>query len=417
MRFFPRTARHRLVAASAACTVAVGALAVPLAHADDHLKHRQHHVQSQIRSAHHDLDESSSRLRRATARLQGAKAELTSAQRELSAVRTKLAAARLYDRQMQAKLNAAIARLENARTDLTEGQQALDEQRLHVTGTITSIYEEGDPQLLAFSALLDAQNPADLTRRMEMKNVIVGRETRAYADLHAAEVLLQVRENEVEAAKDDVAVQRKAAAEHLVTMEELHRQSVAATAKVRDMVRSAPLARQAATRVRRHDEAQLAQLKRREERIRQRILAAARHARGGYQGDTGGILLHPVNGPVTSPFGYRMHPIYHYWGLHDGDDFGAGCGQPLYAVSGGSVMSEYYSSVWGNRLYLNLGTFNGKNVTVIYNHLTSYRVGPGARVGRGDVVGYVGTTGWSTGCHLHFTVMVNGAPVNPMNWF
>jgi murein DD-endopeptidase MepM/ murein hydrolase activator NlpD len=86
-------------------------------------------------------------------------------------------------------------------------------------------------------------------------------------------------------------------------------------------------------------------------------------------------------------------------------------------VANGTVMSEYYSSVWGNRLYLNLGMINGKNVTVIYNHLSGYRAHTGNHVSRGQVVGWVGTTGWSTGCHLHFTVMVNGTPVDPMNWF
>ena len=127
--------------------------------------------------------------------------------------------------------------------------------------------------------------------------------------------------------------------------------------------------------------------------------------------------MQPVNGPVTSSFGYREHPIYHYWGLHDGDDFGAPCGAPLFAAGGGKVLTEYYSSVWGNRLYLNVGMVNGNFITVIYNHLSRYNVGVGATVDRGDVVGYVGTTGWSTGCHLHFTVMENGKPVDPMKYF
>nr|WP_246299431.1 M23 family metallopeptidase [Nocardioides panaciterrulae] len=147
-------------------------------------------------------------------------------------------------------------------------------------------------------------------------------------------------------------------------------------------------------------------------------LAARRHHTVGYRGSTGGFLERPVaNSYVTSPFGWREHPIYHYWGLHDGDDFHAPCGTPLHAAGTGRVMSEYYSSVWGNRLYLNLGIVNGKNVTVIYNHLTRYAVGSGATVARGQVVGYAGTTGWSTGCHLHFTVMVNGTAVDPMKWF
>ena len=419
MRFFPRTARHRLVAATAACTIAIGALAVPLANAND-LKHRQHQVQGQIKSAGHDLDESSKRLRQSSARLARALAQLSDARDELMAARVKLNAARLRDREMQAKLDSAIDRLAHAQADLATGQDALAVQREHVAGTITSIYQEGDPELLAFASLLDAQTPADLATRMEARNVIVGRETRAYDDLHATEVLLEVRENEVQAAKDDVAVQRRAAAEHLVTMKELVEQTRAAKAKVVRLVEGARSARQAASRARQHDRAALARLRHHENQIKQRILAAARraarHSGGGYQGHTGGFLDRPIDGPVTSGFGYREHPIYHYWGLHDGTDFGAGCGQALHAVAGGTVMTEYYSSVWGNRLYLNVGMVNGKNITVIYNHLSGYRAHSGQRVGRGEVVGYAGTTGWSTGCHLHFTVMVNGTPVDPLNW-
>ena len=86
------------------------------------------------------------------------------------------------------------------------------------------------------------------------------------------------------------------------------------------------------------------------------------------------------------------------------------------AAGTGKVTSQYYSSIWGNRLFLNLGTVNGKNMTVIYNHISRYAVSTGAVVKRGQTVAYAGTTGWSTGCHLHFTVMVNGSPVNPNNY-
>jgi murein DD-endopeptidase MepM/ murein hydrolase activator NlpD len=202
-------------------------------------------------------------------------------------------------------------------------------------------------------------------------------------------------------------------------MRDLTAQTRAAKQKVQEYVATRRAAYSRAMQVRRRDRAVLVRLRQREDKIRDRILAAARRAarsKAGYHGRAAGLLNMPVNGPVTSPFGYRVHPIYHYYSLHDGTDFGAGCGQPLYAVAGGRVLSEYYSSVWGNRLYLNLGTINGKNVTVIYNHLSRYAAGRGQSVGRGQVIGYVGTTGWSTGCHLHFTVMVNGNPVNPMPW-
>jgi murein DD-endopeptidase MepM/ murein hydrolase activator NlpD len=420
VRSFPRTARHRLVAAAVACAVATGVLTAPLANADD-LKSKQKHVQSRIHSASRSLDESSSRLRKATGVLDRARASLSDAQHEFDVAKAKRDAARLRDQEMQRQLAAAEQRLANAQQDLATGQEALDDQRNEVADTITSIYEEGDPELMAFSSMLDAQDPADLTRRMEARNVIVDKQTRAYDNLHAAEVLLTVRKNEVQTAKDEVAVQRRAAARHLVVMRGLVDDTFRARRKVHHLVQVRKHAYRAAQRARQHDKAQLAKLKRQERRIKQRILAKARaaaaHRSSGYQGSTGGFLMRPVNGPVTSPFGWREHPIYHYWGLHDGDDFGAACHQPLYAAGNGTVMSEYYSSVWGNRLYLNLGVVNGKNVTVIYNHLSGYRAHTGERVSRGQIVGWVGTTGWSTGCHLHFTVMVNGQPVDPMNWF
>ncbi len=146
------------------------------------------------------------------------------------------------------------------------------------------------------------------------------------------------------------------------------------------------------------------------------ILERARRQSGGFTGSTGGFLQRPVPGYVTSSYGYRRHPIFGYWGLHDGTDFSAPCGTPNRAVASGTVIARFWSDVYGNRLYLDIGRVNGKNMTVVYNHLSSYRVSSGARVQRGEVIGYSGSTGWSTACHLHFTVMLDGVPVDPMNY-
>ncbi|MCW2772972.1 MAG: peptidase, partial [Nocardioides sp.] len=379
MRIFPRTARRRLLTACAVGSLAVGALALPQAFASDgkDLKHQQTQAQSQIKHAQRDLDESSSRLRATQAALEKAVRELSDARAAYTAATAKLDAAELRDQEMQDQLQAAEAKLDTAQSDLEQGQSALADQRLQLTDTVTDIYEQGDPQLLAFATLLESQDTADLTRQSEFSNVVVGREARAYDDLHAAEVLLQVRENEVESARDDVEVQREAAAEHLVTMEQLHSEARDAKNAVLTLVETRRDARADATTARRQDLRDLQEAKRRENHIKQLILAAARRAKGGYTGSTNGLFIPPVTGPVTSPFGYRMHPIYHYWGLHDGTDFGVACGEGMRAVAGGTVIAQYWSDVYGNRLYLSLGQINGKNVTAVYNHATGYRVGVG----------------------------------------
>ena len=428
MRSFPRIGFRRASSAVAVLALGVGLLSVltgPQATAGE-LRDRKQAVQKQIAKADHELDESSSRLRQATQALSHAREQLTQARAELGDVRARLEVARQRDAEMKAALAAAEARLEQARTDVANGKQALKLQQQLVVDTLTSIYEQGDPDLLAFTSILNAQTPADITRQREANSSLVQRQDNEYDDLQVAEVLLKVHENEVQEATAEVAQKRQEAAEHLVEMQQLAEEAVAAKDRVIASVRDRKHAELLATRAKRQDRKALRQLKKQEARIdqliqqaiaRARAKAAAKANKGGPPVDTDGLLMHPVNGPVTSPFGYREHPIYHYWGLHDGIDFGAGCGAPLYAVHGGKVLSEYYSSVWGNRLYLNVGMVNGNFITVIYNHLSGYRVGTGATVGRGDVVGYVGTTGWSTGCHLHFTVMENGTPVDPMKYF
>ena len=155
-----------------------------------------------------------------------------------------------------------------------------------------------------------------------------------------------------------------------------------------------------------------------EQKITRQILAeAAKHGSKRHVSSTSGMFQKPVaNTYITSPYGWRIHPIYHYWGLHDGDDFHAPCGTHEVAVGTGKVVSEYYSSVWGNRLFLDLGTINGDQYTAIYNHIEDgeYKAHVGEVVEQGQTIALAGTTGWSTACHLHFTIMKNGTAIDPM---
>jgi len=112
----------------------------------------------------------------------------------------------------------------------------------------------------------------------------------------------------------------------------------------------------------------------------------------------------------------RMHPILHIWKLHDGTDFGAGCGTPIQAAASGTVTEEYYNGGYGNRLFIDHGNIGGAFMTTAYNHMSGYTVRVGQHVTQGQVIGYVGTTGYSTGCHLHFMLWVNGTMVNPANY-
>lgn len=151
--------------------------------------------------------------------------------------------------------------------------------------------------------------------------------------------------------------------------------------------------------------------------VQQRV--AARAAAGGVAigpGGEHGFVL-PATGPITSPFGMRVHPVTGIRKLHDGLDFGASCGTPLRAPADGVIAVSEYNSALGNRVVIDHGIVDGRRVRTGLNHAQSFSVKAGDTVTKGQVVGLVGTTGLSTGCHLHLMVWLDGPLVDPASWF
>lgn len=120
----------------------------------------------------------------------------------------------------------------------------------------------------------------------------------------------------------------------------------------------------------------------------------------------------PVPGAVTSPFGYRVHPILRIARMHDGVDLHASWGTPVVAAADGVVEATSWRGGYGRQVRLG----HGDSVETSYSHLSSYAVAPGSFVRRGQVIGYVGSSGFSTGPHLHFEVRKSGAPVDPLSF-
>jgi murein DD-endopeptidase MepM/ murein hydrolase activator NlpD len=126
-------------------------------------------------------------------------------------------------------------------------------------------------------------------------------------------------------------------------------------------------------------------------------------------GEQRGGLARPTAGPVTSTYGMRRHPILGYRRMHSGMDFGGGYGAPIYAVTDGLVMIAGRHGGYGNYVRIAHGGGLGSG----YGHMSRIAVAPGQRVVRGQVIGYIGSTGLSTGPHLHYELYRNGAAVNP----
>lgn len=124
---------------------------------------------------------------------------------------------------------------------------------------------------------------------------------------------------------------------------------------------------------------------------------------------TSGVAM-PAAGPITSYFGYRYHPILHFTRFHAGVDIGAGWGSPIVAAADGRVVGAGWSGGYGREVQI----AHGGGMTSIYGHMSGIVAQPGSFVRQGQLIGYVGSSGLSTGPHLHFEVRQGGQPVNPL---
>lgn len=161
------------------------------------------------------------------------------------------------------------------------------------------------------------------------------------------------------------------------------------------------------TAMQQHDEAE-AGLQAESDRIAAQLQSAGEPSVAG-----NGTFIWPVQGPISSGFGYRTDPVTGAQAYHAGLDLSVPCGTPIKAAGSGSIVSAGFNSGgYGNMTLIN----HGNGMSTLYGHQSSIIVSAGQSVTQGQVIGYVGSTGKSTGCHLHFEVRVGGNPVDPRGY-
>ena len=208
--------------------------------------------------------------------------------------------------------------------------------------------------------------------------------------------------------------------------DEARTQAAAKAQEIESLVAQQQSARDGAARAQEGFEAQAAQLtaKQAEEeadlanedaRVRA-LISAIPDDDGSGGGSLGGsgAFIRPVGGSISSGFGYRSDPMTGVQTFHAGIDFGVGCGTPIKAAGNGTVIFAGGNTSDGYGLHVIIN--HGGGLVTLYGHQSAIAVGEGQAVTAGQVIGYVGSTGKSTGCHLHFEVRQNGNPVNPLGY-
>lgn len=467
-----RSAGHLLrrgVLVAVAGLLATSAAVQPVAAQD--LEDRRDRVAREIDRRATRLDQSHDRLVVATERQQQALESLRAARSALAHTRGELAVAKAFDVRMQERLDAAVAALETARAELTASRAHVADQETRLAGVAVESYQSGDPGLMALSMVLSSQDPAELGGQLNSVRDVLDKESVALQRLEASRVLLAVQEKRFEEARAEVAEQRAAAAQNLRLKQQLETRAEQAEASIRELAVAAGDARDEAASALAEDERQMEALEAERERVSSLLRQRAREARAAARAEARRqaraeareraraearaearkkaeesrksgqgrdrtrtpqpprpparppvrqeqtfTLSSPVNGYLTSSYGMRLHPVYKRWSLHDGTDYGASCGTPIRAAASGTVVSVYSHTAYGKRVIIDHGYQRRVGLGTAYNHLSSYSTHVGQQVERGEVIGYVGSTGYSTGCHLHFMVFENGATVDPMSW-
>jgi murein DD-endopeptidase MepM/ murein hydrolase activator NlpD len=276
-------------------------------------------------------------------------------------------------------------------------QNGIATQRL--SRRVVSLYEDDTPS--AIELVLDATSVDDALARIDYVNAIATQD---------AQIVAQVRETQRDVRRARARTNRmRARVSSATRVIEYRRNQVAA-------LRNSLLAeRQGLAASRISTERELASTRAQEQEwiAEANALAQASAAVASELGSSAGSsapstsgLIWPVSGPITSPFGMR-------WGsLHPGIDIAAGTGTPIRAAASGHVVSAAYSGGYGYLTVID----HGSGLATAYAHQSRLGTSAGAAVSQGQVIGYVGSTGFSTGPHLHFEVRVNGSPVDPLGY-
>lgn len=337
-------------------------------------------------------------------RRESLKTKLDATKREVRVVRGDVRAmdqqlGTLEDQLSETTSRLSDSRLEQSRLarELIAAGERLKEKRQQMQTRLRNMYVRGDASVI--SAFVGVESVGDLASRKYILERIANKDRGLF--------------DEVVALREGISKRKRRTDELVVSIDSLAKKQQSQQAFVQE-VRD-----QKNTQLRglRGQQAQLerlvAQLNAEERSIEAQI--ASYQAGPGSQSLPAftGRLSKPVSAPITSKFGMRFHPILKINRLHGGIDFGARSGTPIRAAGSGIVIKAEYSSSFGNMVVID----HGGGISTLYAHCSSIGVIRGQKIARGQVLGAVGSTGLSTGPHLHFEVRVRGKTVNPMSYF
>lgn len=297
------------------------------------------------------------------------------------------------------QLAAAQGRVQQVAAELQKAEAAQETRMSILRSRLKDIYQVGRVNYL--EVLLQSTSLEDFLVRLELLTKIARGDINLIDEIKAEKAKIAAQKAELEAERDHIAQLRRQADNErvqLASRQENQRQLLAQVEQEKKRVAAALDEMEATAR-------QIAAKIRAEQAKSNRKLSPS-----GTKG-----MLWPLPGytQISSPFGWRIHPLLKTNRFHDGVDLPAPAGTEVIAPLDGQVISTGYMGGYGNHIVID----HGGGLSTMYAHLSAILVQNGQEVKKGQVIGRVGSTGWSTGPHLHFMVLLQGEPTNPMNYY
>lgn len=387
-----------------------------MAGADD-LYDDKRKVDAELEDAEYEVLAYNKKVARATRDVLDAREQLPEAQKNLQLALGAQALAQNGRQQATAHLAQARSEVQSTERRRGEIEDDIAELRSHVGDFARRAYQMGP--LGRVQMLLAAEQPSDFTYKLAAIDRVGRASNNALEEMNTNRADLVNLEIELTALRKSASEQKKLARAQLAAAKE----SAAGALAAKDLVDALIAQEKSAVKVAKDNradvKAQYKQLAEDQEKLQKEIARAARRLakRTGIKTDTSGgsgQWQWPLpGGTIGSEAGWRVHPILGYTRCHTGFDVSAASGTTITAADDGVVLSAGDGGAFGNYTVIS----HGGNLTSSYAHQSTMVVSAGDVVKRGQMIGLVGSTGWSTGPHLHFEARIAGAPWDPRGWF
>ncbi|MDZ8108896.1 MAG: peptidoglycan DD-metalloendopeptidase family protein [Nostoc sp. DedQUE12a] len=324
------------------------------------------------------------------------------AQQHLTGLNQNLQTTDSYIQESESRLQLASQRLQQLENDLAVAQRSYETRQVATVARLR--YLQRSPASQGWAVLLQSQNISDFISRRHQLKLVYQADQQILVKLNAQANSINQQKTEVEEQKNEIALIR----EQLLAQKADFQTQAESQSELIQRLNSDRLALEAAQNQLERESKYLEVL------IQQKVAAAQAktNSRTSIIIQGTGMFAYPSDAATSSPFGWRMHPVLGYRRFHAGMDFAASYGSTIRAADSGTVIFAGWYGGYGRAVIID----HGKGITTLYGHSSELYVSDGQGVERGQAIAAVGSTGLSTGPHLHFEVRRNGSPVNPADY-